>query len=439
MAKAGIIVPKNSTSSKPLLAVAEAIQRITAGMRRLPGENLPLANGDILGRVIADDITAGLTHPPADLSAMDGYAVSAADIATASISKPVHLRLMGESAAGSPYHQTLTAGTCVRISTGGAVPAQADAIAILENTAVIGDGQIEVRAPAKPGQFIRRQGQDFAQGDIIATAKTRVTARLLGLLLAAGVNEANLIRQPRIAIITTGSELVAPGTMPDAAQAQIISSNGAMLAAMIRQFGGVPRLLPIVADKMEALLATIADAVSDSDMLVITGGASVGKHDLVAQWMQTQAKLDFYRIAMRPGKPMLFGHIAKPANTSSSPLPVLGLPGNPVSAGVCTLIFVRAAINAMLGLVGDLATEAARVSHSLPANDEREEYMRAVITPPPKGMAVGKHEIWVSPLPSQDSGKLKDFARAQALLIRPGHAPALETGAWVDIIRLDKI
>lgn len=431
-----------SPKNKSLLSVETAIARVAKGCAILATESLPLfSNGKtdpaLTGRVASADVLARLTHPPQDVSAMDGYAVKAKDTTSAS---PSILRLIGESAAGKPFTQPLTDGTCVRISTGGVMPKGADAIALLEDSEIkttktdTNTHAIAIKTPAMPQRFIRKQGQDFNAGDVVLGRGTTITPRHIGLMAAAGISDINVHHRPRIAILTTGSELVPPGEMPDTDKGQIISSNGVMLADMVTALGGVATNYGLVADDKQALQASIDQATPHADFLVITGGASVGKHDYVAEWMHQHATIDFWRIAMRPGKPMLFGHIT----SKTGKLPMLGLPGNPVSAGVCTLIFVRAAIKAMLGLSPMIAPEYARLAQAIPhANDGRQEYMRVRFASP----AQDTHAPcpWVAPLTSQDSGRLKDFAEADALLMRPPYAPPAQVGDWVEIIRLDKI
>jgi molybdopterin molybdotransferase len=410
---------------KPLIPVSEAIARIAEAMRVMPKEEVSLS--DASGRILADDAIAILTNPPQDQSAMDGYAARGEDITDL----PCVLHLKGESAAGHPWPDPIAPGTCVRISTGANIPAGADRIVILENTrSDHSSEQIEILEAPSQDQFIRRKGQDFHSGDVLIKNGTRLNGRQMGLLAAAGHHRMMVRRKPVVAILSTGSELVEPGTNPSAAQ--IISSNSIMIAEMIAAMGATAMPLPPIPDNENALLDAIA-GLTHVDLLVMTGGASVGKHDLVAGMMKDHDGLDFWRIAMRPGKPMIFGHIAiGSAPSEAATTPLLGLPGNPVSSGVCTLIFVRAAIRAMLGLSPVPVTRKAILTTDLPANDQREEYMRGMIQ---YDAATGLDHF--TPLLSQDSGKMKDFALAEALMIRPAHATALAGGSIVDIIYLN--
>ncbi len=410
---------------KPLISVKYAIARIAGAMTLMPHEDIALSVAS--GRILAEDAIAGLTNPPADQSAMDGYAARSEDIKAL----PCVLELAGESAAGYPWDTPLASGTCIRISTGANIPVGADCIVIIENTrADPGSDHIEVLKAPDQGQFIRRMGQDFKAGEKLIKAGTRLNSRHIGLLAAAGCNRVIVRRQPIVAIASTGSELVEPGTIPGAAQ--IISSNSIMITEMVTAMGATALPLPPIPDDENALFAALS-RITNADLLVLTGGASIGKHDLVAGMMQDHDGLDFWRIAMRPGKPMIFGHINIGAKTSEkAETPMLGLPGNPVSSGVCTLIFVRAAIRAMLGLSPAPMTRKAMLTTDLPANDQREEYMRGMIT---NGASTEIDQF--TPLTSQDSGKMKDFALADALMIRPAHAAALSAGSMVDIICLD--
>ncbi len=401
---------------KAPLSVNEARARIIDALALMPLEATPLTEAG--GRVLGEDTTAKLTNPPADQSAMDGYAVRCADVATV----PTRLKLAGESAAGAPFDKALEAGFCVHISTGANLPQGADAIVIVENTRQDGE-TIEILEPPKRGQFIRRQGQDFQTGDALLQAGRWLDGRHLGLLAAAGYDRIKTRRPPRIVIAATGSELVEIGASPTASQ--IVSSNSIMIAEMVRKMGGEAVTLPPIPDLESALIDATAAPIHDADLLILTGGASVGKHDIVANMMRHSQGLDFWRIAMRPGKPMIFGHIGT-GKIGENKTPMLGLPGNPVSCGVCTLIFVRAAIRAMLGLNPAPKTRQMQLGANIEANDEREEYMRGHI----------QGNIFI-PFTAQDSAKIKDFAQADALMIRPANAEAIEAGAMVEIIPLD--
>jgi molybdopterin molybdotransferase len=411
-----------------LIPVRDAVSRIIDAMPVMAGERVDLYQAN--GHVLAEDMYALLTNPPADQSAMDGFAVSHQDLAET----PVTLSLIGESAAGHPWPHALASGTAIRISTGANLPDGADTIIIQENTRMTADPDnadlmsVVIMDNGKPGRFIRRKGQDFHKGDVLVRAGTRLDGRMIGLLAAGGHHTLITRKKPVIVIGSTGSELIEPGQQPvDAVYpAQIMSSNTVMIANMITDMGGHAIILPPIADQNDALEAALS-GITDADLLILTGGASVGRHDLVSARMKNKDTLNFWRIAMRPGKPMIFGQM----DIASGLIPFLGLPGNPVSSGVCTLIFVRAAIDAMLGLSAGITPRKAVLGMTVPENDEREEYMRGMISHDAK---IGQ-DIF-TPLPSQDSGKLMDFAHANALMIRPAHAMTMNAGDLVDVIRL---
>ena len=412
----------------PLIPVRDAVSRIIDAMPVMTGERVDLYQAN--GRILAEDMHALLINPPADQSAMDGFAVSHQDLAET----PVTLSLIGESAAGHPWPHALASGTAIRISTGANLPDGADTIIIQENTRMTADPDnadlmsVVIMDNGKPGRFIRRKGQDFHKGDVLVRAGTRLDGRMIGLLAAGGHHTLITRKKPVIVIGSTGSELIEPGQQPvDAVHpAQIMSSNTVMIANMITDMGGHAITLPPIADQNDALEVALS-GITDADLLILTGGASVGRHDLVSARMKNKDTLNFWRIAMRPGKPMIFGQM----DIASGLIPFLGLPGNPVSSGVCTLIFVRAAIDAMLGLSAGITPRKAVLGMTVPENDEREEYMRGMISHDAK---IGQ-DIF-TPLPSQDSGKLMDFAHANALMIRPAHAMTMNAGDLVDVIRL---
>ena len=397
-----------------MLSVTEALEKVTAGVDLLPAEQVSL--GDALGRVLAEDVTSTLTHPPAAVSAMDGYAARWADLTE---DKPV-LTVIGESAAGHILDDAVGPGQAARIFTGAALPEGADTIVIQEDTERDGDRIAVTDKPKEQGEFVRPAGLDFSEGEVLLSAGRVVTARDVGL--AAAMNRPWLMvrRRPRVAFVATGDEVVMPGQ--PVGPGQIISSNSLALAAYITAMGGEPVSLGIARDTTESLAETLAGA-RGADMLVTMGGASVGDHDLVQQVLGGRGfELDFYKIAMRPGKPLIFGHI--------DGTPMLGLPGNPVSTGVTSAIFLRAALTKMLGIVGAPSEGAARLGGDLPANGKREDYMRATLTATEDGHAVA------TAFPRQDSAMLAGFARAECLIIRPPHAEAAKAGDLVRILPL---
>jgi molybdopterin molybdotransferase len=403
-----------------LIPVAEALRRVLASV---PGpveaETVPLARA--AGRTLAEDVTATRTQPPFRASAMDGYAVRAADAERAGAT----LKLIGISAAGHGFREAIGPGEAVRIFTGAPVPEGADAILIQEN-ARAGDRTVCVLEPVAAGRFLRRAGLDFAEGDVLLRAGESLDARRIALAAAAGRPFLTLRRRPRVAVLGTGDELVAPGESP--AWDQIVASNALALSALIEAAGGEAIDLGIAADDPAALEDAFRRAKeARADLLVTLGGASVGDHDLVQAALAREGlDLGFWRVALRPGKPLMHGRLG--------PMLVIGLPGNPVSSIVCGYLFVVPAIRALLGdpEAGADRSEPALLGRDLEANDGREDYMRAQLYTAPDRLPVAVPEQ------RQDSSMLALLGRSEALLIRPPHAPAARAGEPCRIIRLDR-
>jgi molybdopterin molybdotransferase len=322
--------------------------------------------------------------------------------------------------AGRPFNGSIGPGQTVRIFTGAAVPDGADAVVIQEDTEAAGN-TVTVREGAPAGRFIRPAGLDFRAGSVGLTAGKRLTSRDIGLAAAMNRPWLRLRRRPRVAILSTGDELVNPGESPQAGQ--IVSSNAFGLAAFVTAEGGEPLMLGISPDDPQQLLQSI-EAAAGADLLVTSGGASVGEHDLIANALGAAGmELDFWKIAMRPGKPLLFGRLGR--------MPVLGLPGNPVSSLVCAIVFLRPALATMLGQKGGGSSETtARLGRDLPENDRRQDYLRSELTVDPKGLVA-------TPFERQDSAMLSLLVRAGCLVIRPPHAAAARAGEAVQILRLD--
>jgi molybdopterin molybdotransferase len=396
-----------------LLPVAEVLARVTAAFEPLPGEQISVADG--LGRVLAEPVHARVSHPPVAVSAMDGYAVRGADTAAA----PVSLRLIGEAPAGGAYDGVVGVGEAVRMFTGGPVPDGADAIVIQEDTEAEGD-RVTVRLAVAEGNYIRPAGLDFSHGDLGLAAGRRLTPRDIGLAAAMNLPWLSVRRRPRVALLATGNEIVRPGDPLEANH--IVSSNSLALAALITEAGGVAIDLGIARDNEESLRRMAAGAAG-ADLLVTTGGVSVGEHDLVQRVLgEAGLDLDFWRIAMRPGKPLMFGRIKQ--------TPMLGVPGNPVSALVCGMIFLRPAIDVMLGLAADAAPpETAALGGDLGANDERQDYLRADLDRQANG------DLLATPFAKQDSSMMSTLSAAGCLIVRPPHAVAAKSGERVEIIR----
>jgi molybdopterin molybdotransferase len=387
------------------------VARLLSGIEPLPTELIALDRG--LGRVLADDLAERLTQAPFPASAMDGYAVRADDAQKGAV-----LQVIGTSRAGERFMGSIGAGEAVRIFTGAPVPPGADTILIHENAEREGE-RIRVLEAAERDRFIRPAGLDFKAGDKLLECGRLLQAPDLALAAAMGHSALPVRRRPKVAILANGDELVPPGTNPG--PDQIISSNGIGLAALVRQFGGEPIDLGIAPDRVEDIAAAVDRAVG-ADILVVVGGASVGEHDLVQEALARRGMvLDFWRIAMRPGKPLMVGRLGA--------MRVLGLPGNPVSALVCGLIFLRPLIRAMLGLPTTLDVETATLTAPLPENDGRQDYIRARI-----GVADGGRVA--TPFARQDSSMLAMMAEADALIVRPIRAPAAATGECVSVLLL---
>jgi molybdopterin molybdotransferase len=398
-----------------VISVEEARRRLLAPLKPLAAEQVSLA--DAAGRVLAEDVAARRTQPPFAVSAMDGYAVRAADVARV----PARLKVLGSVPAGQAYPGTVHSGEAVRIFTGAPVPAGADAIVIQEDTQRDGD-TVLVREAAVEGNYVRPAGLDFRQGDVGLRAGRRLTARDVGL--AAAMNRPWLLlrRRPRIAILPTGDEVVLPGD--PVGPSQIVSSNGLALAALVTECGGIPVQLPIAPDD-DSALQRIAEGAQGADFLVTTGGASVGDHDLVKDALQASGLvLDFWKIAMRPGKPLMVGRYRD--------TPMMGLPGNPVSTLVCALLFLKPAMERLLGLErAEAPPLLARLAQGLPANDRRQDYLRATLARAADGT------LEASPLSRQDSSMMSALAHSDCLILRQPHAPAAHPGDNVEIILLD--
>ncbi len=393
-----------------MLSVDEARARIVGTLKPTSSEVVALA--EAWGRVTAMPILARRDQPPADVSAMDGYALRAADTGAR--------RVIGAAPAGHPFGGAVGTGEAVRLFTGSVVPKGADAVLIQEDAARAGDTVTPTETPVM-GRHIRRLGQDFAVGDVLIAPGTRLNARGVGLAAAANHAWITVHRRPTVAILATGDEIALPGDpIPPGG---IVSSNAHALAALVRARGGLPMVLPIAGDSPEAIAAAAA-SVRGADMLVTTGGASVGEHDLVQAGLARHGfTLDFWKIAMRPGKPLIFGWLGDTA--------VLGLPGNPVSALVCAILFLLPALDRLLGLPGDAPpTMRARLGAGLPANDQRTDHLRARLD--------GSGDVpVVTAYSRQDSSMMRVLHEADALILRAPHAPALDEGAEVSIIRLD--
>ena len=398
-----------------LLSVAEALERVLAHAAPLPSEDALLS--EAYGRILTRDLKALRTQPPANVSAMDGYAVRTADVSHAS----VRLKVIGEVAAGRPFGQTVGPDQAARIFTGGVVPAGADTVVIQEFTKRNGDW-VDIQGPSARGRHIRMQGLDFKEGDLLLSAGRTLTARDVALAAAMNHPRVPVHRRPKVALFATGDELVPAGTQPGLGQ--IVSSNTVALAALARAEGADVVDIGIVGDRLDDTVAAVRTARERrADILVTSGGASVGDHDLVQSAFTAEGmELSFWKLALRPGRPLMHGRLGD--------MHVLGVPGNPVSAFVCGFLFMVPLIRRLAGR-DDIAlqTEPALLGGDLPENDERADYLRATLT---------KSAEWptATPFSAQDSSMMAPLAKADCLVIREPFSPPAKAGSRCTIVRL---
>ncbi len=393
-----------------MLSVEDARARILEGIGPVAVEIVSIA--DAWGRVLAEPVVARVAQPPRDVSAMDGYALRTGD-------GPV-LTVVGHAPAGHPWSGRVERGQAVRLFTGSVVPDGADCVVVQEDTEIDG-ATVSLREAGRLGRHIRRRGSDFDAGATLVAAGVRLGARAVGLIGAANVPWVAVHRRPRVAILSTGDEIAWPGDpIPDGG---VVSSNPWALAGLVRGAGGEPTVLPIAVDDPAALARALPAAVG-FDLLLTSGGASVGDHDLVrAALLQAGMTLDFWSIAMRPGKPVMSGRFGR--------VPVLGLPGNPVSSVVTALLFARPLL-ARLGGLPDTPPkwEVARLAAALGPNDQRADHLRCTLATGTDGVT------HATPFPEQSSGLNRRLADADALLLRPPYAVAAAIGDAVPILRL---
>jgi molybdopterin molybdotransferase len=399
-----------------LMPVADALAAVLSGAEALPEEMAALDSA--YKRILARDLAALRTQPPQAMSAMDGCAVRTSDAPRAG----ARLKVVGEIAAGRPFDHVVGPDEAVRIFTGGVIPDGADAVIIQEDTVVEGDG-ITITAAAIAGRHIRRAGADFREGDVLLRADSELTDRDLSLAAAMNYPHLPVRRRPKVALLATGDELVMPGEIPG--PGQIVYSNGYALRALARAAGAEVVDLGIAADTLEATTSGIRRARDiGADILITTGGASVGDHDLVKRALDAEGvAMAFWRIAMRPGKPLMHGRLGA--------MRVIGLPGNPVSSYVCAFLFLVPLIRKLCGRSAiHHTTESALLGRGIAANDQREDYLRARLTTRDDGALIA------TAVDHQDSSLLGNLAAAQALLIRPPFAPEAQAGSACDILRL---
>jgi molybdopterin molybdotransferase len=395
-----------------MISVDAAAARIAAAFSPLACENVPIERA--LGRVVAKDMRAAEDQPPAPMSAMDGYAVRAREAAAGA-----RMRVAGVSPAGNPFVGSVGPGEAVRIFTGGVVPVGADAVVIQEDVTASGD-EILIKEAPRLQENVRPRGLDFKAGEVLIARGRKLTPRDIALLAAADVSQVPVAKKPRVAIVATGDELSRPGTPRKSGG--IVASSTYALQAMVEKWGGEPIDAGILPDKHEAY-AALPEMTKGIDLIVTLGGASVGDHDLIQSALKPHGfELDFWKIAMRPGKPLIFGRLKQ--------TPLLGLPGNPVSAMVCAILFLAPALSSMLGAKYRAPVAQARVSLALRANGKRQDYLRARITR--DGGA-----LTAEPFALQDSSMQKIFAEAGGLIVRPVDAPAVDVGGEVPVLLLD--
>lgn len=399
----------------PLVPVEEALQRLLGDVEPLGAETVALA--DAFDRVLAAPLAALRTQPPFDASAMDGYAAKAADIATT----PSRLKVIGSAPAGRAFQGTVGTGEAVRVFTGAPLPAGADTIVIQENVRDLGDGAIEVQESASAGRNIRHKGLDFNAGDVLLKKGRVLDAAALSLAASANHPALAVVRRPLVAIIATGDELLPPGSAPG--PDQIISSNAYGVAAAAQAVGAHALDLGIAPDRKDAIAAAVRQAVdAGANVIVTLGGASVGDHDLVHDVLTGEGMtLDFWKLAMRPGKPLMFGRMGA--------VRCIGLPGNPVASLVCSQLFLKPLLARLGGRPFSQDIREARLMTNMAANDRRQDYIRARIEE-------DGNTPTATPFGIQDSSMLRTLSDANGLIVRHPHAPAAEAGSICTVLML---
>jgi molybdopterin molybdotransferase len=405
-----------------MLSVSEARDRLLAGLTPLDRQVVRI--DESLNRVLAEDVRASIALPPFDNSAMDGYAVRAADVRSATLGKPVVLEVSGDIPAGIVESRALTPGAAMRIMTGAMLPDGADAVVPVESTSSPGamsgvklPGRIEVLSAVRVGEHVRRAGGDVQPGQLILQSGVRLGPPHIGMLASLGIPGISVYRKPRVALLSTGDELVEIDQPLRAGQ--IHDGNGYALAAAARAAGGTPLRLGIVPDRLEAVVACLEQALAfEADLIVSSAGVSLGAFDFVRAAIEREGHLEFWRVNIRPGKPFVFG--------SYRNLPFVGLPGNPVSALVTFEVFVRPMLDRMSGLA-ETARAHLRARLAEPVgSDGRESYLRAIVT-----WDNGSYQATLAG--SQDSGVLSSLVRANALIVLPAGSRSLATGEEVEI------
>jgi len=407
-----------------LISLDVAIRNIKSNFKKISNEDVFLQNS--LGRCLAQPIYSKIDNPKYDVSSMDGYAINFKDFTELNSKnnskKAINFKVIGESSAGNPFEKKIKNFEAVRIFTGAKVPRGCDVVIIQENVHPSSDQKyISTQSNVIKYQNIRKKGLDFKKGECIFKIGSLIKSRHIGSIAMTGQTWVTVSRKPVVSILSTGNEILRVGEQ--LTKDQIPSGNNLMLAAMVTQFGGIPRILPI-ADDNEDSIYNILNKALDSDLIATTGGVSVGKYDLIQKALQNfegKSQNEFWKVAMRPGKPLLFSIID---NT-----PLIGLPGNPVSSGVCSLIFVNVAIRSMLGITEKYPIfEKITLDGTLPVNDERMDFVRAKIN-------IEDGNLLATPINKQDSSMITQFSYSDCLIVRDPFEGVKNKGEIVKILR----
>ncbi len=400
------------------MSLDEAINKIKSSFQKISNEDIFLK--DALGRCLAKPIISEIDNPKYDVSSMDGYAVNYKDFAKIKDGGIKKLKIVGESSAGAPYSKKINAQETVRIFTGAKLPIGSNTIIIQENVKVLKNRNfIIVEETPKKNQFVRKKGLDFKKNNIIFNEGTVLKSRHLGSIAMTGQVWLTVSRKPTVSILSTGNEILKVGEQMS--KDKIPSGNSLMLASMVQEFGGIARILPVVKDNLQEIYEILENAL-DSDLIITTGGVSVGKYDLIQKALSKfENKIEFWKIAMRPGKPLLFSKIN---NT-----PLIGLPGNPVSSGVCSLIFVNIAIRKMLGENSSFPLlENGVLNGNMSKNDKRLDFVRAK-------SSYNNGVLNVTPFNLQDSSMITNFSRADCLIVRDPFDKEINNGENVKVLK----
>ena len=402
-----------------LLSLDEAINKIKSSFQKISNEDIFLK--DALGRCLAKPIISEIDNPKYDVSSMDGYAVNHKDFIKVKDGKIKKFKIVGESSAGVPYSKKINSQETVRIFTGAKLPKGSNTVIIQENVKVLNnENYIIVEETPKKNQYVRKKGLDFKRNHILFKEGTILKSRHLGSIAMTGQAWLTVSRKPTVSILSTGNEILKVGEQ--ISKDKIPSGNSLMLASMVQEFGGIARILPVAKDNLQDIYEILENAL-DSDLIITTGGVSVGKYDLIQKALSKfKNKIEFWKIAMRPGKPLLFSKIN---NT-----PLIGLPGNPVSSGVCSLIFVNIAIRKMLGDNSYFPLlENGILNGNMPKNDKRLDFVRAK-------SSYNNGVLNVKPFNLQDSSMITNFSRADCLIVRDPFEKSVSNGENVKVLKI---